>query len=192
MAQNTCTFIIKIFKIEKNTNRRKQNFLIFIFQSTENKSLFFARKFDPTVNQQIINNVEEWLYGHYTDGGYGKSLIFSIFSYKLIRKIFYVTDFDSKKRYWQNIYHHADRSPPPDDAMISVCSSLSRHALQAISGDNFMCSKLEFRKLLQVHSYYDDDVHKVSSGDFRIFNLKSQFWRSKTTANKIFQYQEDF
>lgn len=37
-----------------------------------NKSLFFARKFDPTVNQLIINRVEELLYGRYTDGRYLK------------------------------------------------------------------------------------------------------------------------
>ncbi|XP_065211692.1 xylosyltransferase oxt-like [Planococcus citri] len=105
-------------------------------QSTVNKSAFFARKFDPTVNQQVINQVEEWLYEQYTD------------------------EYNSKKKYWQNVYHHTDRSPPPDDAILSACSSLSRHATKIISTDHFICSKLSFKKVLQVHSYYDENIHK--------------------------------
>lgn len=39
-----------------------------MLQSTMNKSLFFARKFDPTVSQAVINNIQERLYGRYVDG----------------------------------------------------------------------------------------------------------------------------
>jgi len=33
------------------------------FQATENRQLYFARKFDPSINQVIIDKVEAWLEG---------------------------------------------------------------------------------------------------------------------------------
>lgn len=38
---------------------------IILLQGTENRQLFFARKFEPVINQAIIDQVEEWLYGPY-------------------------------------------------------------------------------------------------------------------------------
>ncbi|XKL63892.1 hypothetical protein PGB90_006256 [Kerria lacca] len=105
-------------------------------ESTMNKSLFFARKFDPTVSQAVINNIQERLYGRYVD------------------------EFKSEKKYWHNIYHYKDRNPIPDEAMISVCSSLSRCMLKLQTNNDFLCPDLRFNKLLQVFSFYEDDIHK--------------------------------
>lgn len=71
-------------------------------------------------------------------------------------------EFKSEKKYWHNIYHYKDRNPIPDEAMISVCSSLSRCMLKLQTNNDFLCPDLRFNKLLQVFSFYEDDIHKVS------------------------------
>lgn len=69
---------------------------------TEHKYLFFARKFEAIINQAIILQIEEWLFGPYT------------------------SDYANLNAYWQNVYHHQDRSPPPDDVALTISNSLMR------------------------------------------------------------------
>lgn len=73
--------------------------------STESKQLFFARKFEPIVNQAIILHVEEWLIGPYP------------------------VDYPNLHSYWQSVYHSRDKSPKADEALITVASSLACHHL---------------------------------------------------------------
>ncbi len=35
-----------------------------------NEQIFFARKFDPLINQQIINQIDQMIFGMYTTGDY--------------------------------------------------------------------------------------------------------------------------
>lgn len=55
-------------------------------QGTSSNNLYFARKFEPVINQAIINQVEEWVYGPPTNAA------------KMLG-------------YWQSIYHYADLKP---------------------------------------------------------------------------------
>lgn len=71
--------------------------------STESKQLFFARKFEPIVNQAIILHLEEWLIGPYP------------------------ADYPNLHSYWQSVYHSRDKSPKVDEAIITVASSLACH-----------------------------------------------------------------
>lgn len=71
--------------------------------STESKQLFFARKFEPIVNQAIVLHLEEWLIGPYP------------------------ADFPNLHSYWQSVYHSRDKSPKVDEALITVASSLACH-----------------------------------------------------------------
>lgn len=71
--------------------------------ATENKQLFFARKFEPIVNQAVILHLEEWLVGPYP------------------------RDFPNLHSYWQSVYHSRDKSPQIDEALITVASSLACH-----------------------------------------------------------------
>lgn len=71
--------------------------------STESKQLFFARKFEPIVNQAIILHLEEWLIGPYP------------------------SDYPNLHKYWQSVYHSRDKSPKTDEAIITVASSLACH-----------------------------------------------------------------
>lgn len=71
-------------------------------QATEAKQLFFARKFEPIINQAVILQLEEWLFGPYP------------------------SEMQSLNGYWQNIYHTLDKSPKPDDGLLTVAHSLIR------------------------------------------------------------------
>ena len=39
-----------------------------LFQKYEDKPLFFARKFEAVVNQEIINSLDVYLFGHLQQG----------------------------------------------------------------------------------------------------------------------------
>lgn len=71
--------------------------------ATESKQLFFARKFEPIVNQAIILQLEEWLIGPYPE------------------------NYPNLHSYWQNVYHSRDKGPKVDEALITVASSLACH-----------------------------------------------------------------
>lgn len=70
-------------------------------QATEAKQLFFARKFEPSINQAVILQLEEWIYGPYPN------------------------EFINLNSYWQSVYHILDKSPP-DDALLTISTSLVR------------------------------------------------------------------
>nr|CAD7260481.1 unnamed protein product [Timema shepardi] len=104
-------------------------------QGTEGRQLFFARKFEPIVNQAVIHQLEERLYGLYPPG------------------------LPNVASYWQSVYHHADLSPPPDDSLVTLTHSLLRLASKLLSSD--ACSVTPSR-LLEVTSYHHQDAYKGS------------------------------
>lgn len=71
-------------------------------QGTEQKMLFFARKFEPVINQAIILQLEEWLFGPYT------------------------SEYVNLNSYWQSLYHHSDKHSSVDDLYLTIANSLLR------------------------------------------------------------------
>ncbi|XP_037814712.1 xylosyltransferase oxt [Lucilia sericata] len=71
-------------------------------QNTENKMLYFARKFEPIINQAILLKLEEWLYGAYAE------------------------DYINLPAYWQSFYHYEDKRTKQDDLTLTVAESLVR------------------------------------------------------------------
>lgn len=74
-------------------------------RNTADRSVFFARKFEPVVDHKIVDLVEEWLYPD-----------------RMNRSV----KMKSHDVYWQSLYHHADLSPLPDDALLTLSYSLTR------------------------------------------------------------------
>lgn len=71
-------------------------------QNTESKQLFFARKFEPIVNQAVILHLEHWLYGEDATKN--------------------VTNLNA---YWQSIHNHLDLGSI-DDALLTITWSVAR------------------------------------------------------------------
>ncbi|XP_054711088.1 xylosyltransferase oxt-like [Uloborus diversus] len=103
-------------------------------QATEDRPYYFARKFEPIVNQQIIEQVETWIYGP------KKSVI----------------NLDS---YWQNDYHFKDNSPPVEDSKVSMYESFSRLGLKQLQTAHRAC-KVKFLSTLEANLYNVNDVFK--------------------------------
>lgn len=70
--------------------------------------------------------------------------------------------------YWQNVYHDADLSPSPDDALITIACSISRIAIKQLNSKLEGCSFVP-RKILSVNSYYHQDIYKVGSLFLKIY-----------------------
>ncbi|XP_017108947.2 xylosyltransferase oxt [Drosophila bipectinata] len=80
-------------------------------QATEQKSLFFARKFEPIINQAILLQLEEWLYGPYT------------------------SEYANLYGYWQSIYHHEDVHGSGNDLARSIGDSVMRLSARQLKID---------------------------------------------------------
>jgi protein xylosyltransferase len=101
-------------------------------QATEQKQLFFGRKFEPVINQLVVLQLEEWLFGPYPHG------------------------FENLNSYWQSSYHYKDTSPAPNQALITVASSLVR----INSKSNVIHQFYEPLKIIEVTDYFELDVYK--------------------------------
>ncbi|KAK0163016.1 hypothetical protein PV327_006732 [Microctonus hyperodae] len=73
-------------------------------RNTAERNLFFARKFEPVIDQRIIDRLEDWLYPDRENR----------------------TKMKGYDMYWQNLYHHADLSPMSDDTVLTIANSLGR------------------------------------------------------------------
>ena len=71
--------------------------------TTFNKNLFFARKFEPVVSQEILNMIDDWIFGESH------------------------SEIHSRNSYWNNIYHHQDLSPEPDSATLKLAKLLAQN-----------------------------------------------------------------
>lgn len=100
-------------------------------QATEVKQLFFARKFEPIVNQAIILKLEQWLFGPYSG------------------------EFSNLHQYWQSIYNADDTSPSPDSALLSVATSLAR-----INSAQTGFSLDKSFRVAEVNTYMEHDMYK--------------------------------
>ncbi|XP_043250137.1 xylosyltransferase oxt isoform X2 [Colletes gigas] len=74
-------------------------------RNTVDRNLFFARKFEPIIDQRIIDRVEEWLYP------------------EKINVTIAAKGYDA---YWQSLYHASDLSPLTNDAQLTISNSLAR------------------------------------------------------------------
>uniref|UniRef100_A0A1B0CFL8 protein xylosyltransferase n=1 Tax=Lutzomyia longipalpis TaxID=7200 RepID=A0A1B0CFL8_LUTLO len=120
-------------------------------QATEAKQLFFARKFEPIVNQGIIVQLEEWLFGPYP------------------------ADTINLNRYWQSAYHYLDRSPPADDALLTVAASLTR--INARKHEGILLPG----KVVDVLLFMEDD-------DFRGFIVQHEIsWSTDDTESSLME-----
>ncbi|KAL0271535.1 UNVERIFIED_CONTAM: hypothetical protein PYX00_008598 [Menopon gallinae] len=98
-------------------------------ESTSSNQLFFARKFEPIINQAIINKLEEWVYGPPPKSA-------------------------NMLGYWQSIYHHADLTPPRDDSILTLTASLTR----LVTKHNYQFLSISEKDILELSAYQHDDV----------------------------------
>ncbi|KAJ8931234.1 hypothetical protein NQ314_015878 [Rhamnusium bicolor] len=115
-------------------------------QNTLSRQLYFARKFEPIINQAVILQLELWLYG-------------------LEEPSINVRNLHS---YWQSIYHHHDLGVTPDDGLLTLGSSVKRHISKILRKSNSTSCDVEIGSLLQVHSFHYKDSYK-----FTLFYLKT-------------------
>ncbi|XP_001949441.1 xylosyltransferase oxt [Acyrthosiphon pisum] len=105
-------------------------------KNTEKKQVYFARKFEPIINLSIIDTLEVWLYGEYP------------------------ADFKNRMSYWQNVYHHEDIHPAPDESLLIVGTSLARVATKYLTTSHTTCQIRSLDKLRQVFTYHHKDQFK--------------------------------
>lgn len=111
-------------------------------------TIFFARKFESSIDQSVMNRLEE------------KFVANASLAYP---------GWDS---YWENAYHVADVTPRPHPALIAVTKSLARHALALLTSSSQLkptdvCSSFpKPDRIVSVTSYFRLDHYQ---GDLILF-----------------------
>uniref|UniRef100_A0A2M4BCE2 protein xylosyltransferase n=2 Tax=Anopheles marajoara TaxID=58244 RepID=A0A2M4BCE2_9DIPT len=103
--------------------------------SSQHKKLFFARKFEAMVNQAIVLQLEEWIFGSYP------------------------VDTLNLHAYWQNFYHHEDSSSgSADGALLNVVQSLLR--LNGAAGKEISQRLYEPYRVRELTHYLERDKYQ--------------------------------
>lgn len=102
-------------------------------QSTQDRQLFFARKFEPIINQEIITRVEQSI---------------GVNDHYLINNL---------EGYWQSIYKNADLTARTDDTILSHAGSIIRHNSKILMEND--CRMIP-GEIIEINSYNYDDVYK--------------------------------
>lgn len=87
-------------------------------EGSEPKKLFFARKFEPIINQEVLSKLDRWLYGKN------------------------ITNQPNFVNYWQSVYHHKDKSPVPDSATLTIAHSILRSIEKQLSITDFKLEQI--------------------------------------------------
>lgn len=107
-------------------------------QATELKQIFFARKFEPIVNQAIIMQVEEWMYGPYP------------------------SDYGNLNSYWENVYHNHDKINNDMAVLLTVAMVCIKDNLKKIGLEQTSV------KILEITNHMQGDVYKGFIVHYRI------------------------
>lgn len=132
-------------------------------RNTIDKNLFFARKFEPIIDQKIINYIEDYLYPNKFN-----NINISI----------------SKNNYWQSLYHHGDLSPPVDDVLLTITNSLVR----LIYSKYFHSNNSHYNvKLLEASVFFSDNKYQ---GVLILAEASNKNVESSTIDNNANYYPE--
>lgn len=115
-------------------------------QNTLSRQLYFARKFEPIVNQAVILQLELWLFRLEQPS-------------KKVQNLY---------SYWQNVYHYQDLGVTPNDGLLTLGNSIVRQVEKMFHKSNSTTCNVDFSSLMQVHTYHFNDSHK-----YNLFYVKS-------------------
>lgn len=101
--------------------------------NTQDRQLFFARKFEPIVNLEIINRVAKYI------GSKDHYLL------------------PNMQSYWQSIYNVEDMTASTDDLILTHASSILRHNLKILAEGNCI---IHTKQILELSSYSHEDIYK--------------------------------
>ncbi|KAG5899486.1 hypothetical protein JTB14_015197 [Gonioctena quinquepunctata] len=108
-------------------------------QNTLPRQIFFARKFEPIVNQEVILQLELWLFGLEKPS----------------------TEVENLYGYWQSIYDYHDMGVTPDDGLLTTGNGIKRLVSNKLHKTNSSCD-VELDSLLQVNSYHFKDTYRFN------------------------------
>lgn len=102
-------------------------------QNTLERQLFFARKFEPVINQEIITRVEKFI-------GFNDHYLIS-----------------NLEAYWQSIYNIDDLTSSSDDLLMTHAGSIIRHNAKILSQEGCMVVPNE---VIEISLYNYADIYK--------------------------------
>ncbi|KAB0796113.1 hypothetical protein PPYR_10174 [Photinus pyralis] len=131
-------------------------------QNTETRQIFFARKFEPVINQAVVLQLEQWLYN-----------------------VNFNKDIPNINSYWQSVYHHLDLTPSPDDSLLTVAQSIIRINSKLISDK----CRLIPEKILEMTSFHADDIYQKT---LILYVANDTGAAQKVTVETNFKYKTTF
>ena len=99
--------------------------------------IFFARKFEPVISQESVDFLDGWISSGDPNADFG--------------------DVPGWKSYWQNIFHHLDRSPAPRSEVISLGLILAQFTLDT---SQVLPKGKRLKELREITLYKKEDVFR--------------------------------
>ena len=99
--------------------------------------IFFARKFEPIISQESVDFLDGWISRGDPDADFG--------------------DVPGWKSYWQNVYHHLDRSPAPRSEVVSLGMILAQLTLDT---SQVLPKGSRLKELREITIYKKEDVFR--------------------------------
>ena len=99
--------------------------------------IFFARKFEPVISQESVDFLDGWISSGDPNADFG--------------------DVPGWKSYWQNIFHHLDRSPAPRSEVISLGLILAQLTLDT---SQVLPKGKRLKELREITLYKKEDVFR--------------------------------
>ncbi|KAK3864332.1 hypothetical protein Pcinc_029975 [Petrolisthes cinctipes] len=118
-------------------------------EASSSRNLFFARKFEAVISQAIINRLDAWLYTPY-----------------------YSCNHPSLENYWENRYHHEDRTSGTHDAPLTLYHSAARLGVRSLAqltrhththkNDAECGLSLEAVEVIEAQSFHSTDTYHAT------------------------------
>lgn len=127
--------------------------------ATEDKQTFFARKFEPIINQAVILQLEEWLIGPYP------------------------VEYQNLHSYWQSVYHYQDKSPKIDQSFITVASSLACQRLHT----NYSLKAILEMTVFMDHDHYKGFLihHEIAHTEDESKTVQLEVWAKSQQFGEV-------
>lgn len=133
-------------------------------QNTLSRQLYFARKFEPIINQAVILQLELWLFNLEQPS-------------KRVANL---------HGYWQNEFHHQDLGVAPKDALLTMSNCVKRNLLKLLlSKFNSTCD-LDVSDLLQVHTFHYNDTYMFSLFNYKLGKISIEITVEPKTFLRVY------
>ena len=136
---------------------------------SQNKTIFFARKFEPALDSAILNEIDNQILRRPIPMS-AEGISFKLSNFFLIFRRFQAQMLTILESYWENVYHYADISPQQSEALLYFGKLV---IVKLVTEMN--CKTNISGKLIEIHNLFINNAFRGSLMKFSLNNSVMDF-----------------